>query len=681
MTGLAESLVDVQVLEEGRHVLCWGGADFSALVEQVAAESATALASGQPSPGAGRPRGSHLLRRHCPAKRRCGVRSRSRRPGRRIRGISSPRNGSNDAADELPLSPRAPATAGSPTTLLPACLPAMPPFRFARLVIGVALGAATVAGAAEPRIDLTPEEHAWIDSHPVIRVGHDPSFAPYAIATDAGEIVGIDPDFLAIVAKRTGLRFVHETRRSWAETLGAFKAREIDLLGSVGAAPERESYMRFTVPYITAANGIVTRNDTPYLFDLRDLAGRTVSVPRGYVGLLDELRRSAPGHRLVEYDDPPACYRAVAQGEVFASVGNVANAAYIVKTSGLGNLHLGSVPAVAQGIHFGVRQDWPELVAIMNKVIASVTADERMQINDRWIPMDYRQDRWWVVAFRIAAGVAGVAVIFFLVLFFSNRRLASELATRRRIQAELEATRDQLASVSQEKSELLRMVAHDLRSPLTGVILGADILKADGGRDPRIFHEVLDQVRVTAQQMIRLTEDLVDVQALEEGRHVFHWGEVDLSALLHQAVAELSERAARKLIRLRIRTGAPTMPIWSDGSSLRQVVDNLITNAIKYSPSETEIIVHLSRRGERVELRVSDQGPGISEEEQRRLFRKYARGRAQPTGGEKSTGLGLWIVQRMVVGLQGEVRCESEIGRGASFIVTLPGGRACPPAV
>jgi polar amino acid transport system substrate-binding protein len=552
----------------------------------------------------------------------------------------------------------------------------MSPFVLARWVMPALLCVTVVWGAKtgspEPVINFTPEERAWIAAHPVIRAGHDPSFAPYAITDENGNIVGIDPDFLELVTKRTGLQFRHESRENWAAMLEAFKAHEVDVLGSVGSAPERASYMALTASYTFAANGIITRNNTPYLFDLRDLSGRTISVPRGYVGLLEELNQRASGHRLVEYDDPLACYRAVSRGEVFASIGNVANAAYVIKSKGLGNLRLSSIPTVSQGIYFGVRKDWPELIGIMNKVFASVTPSERMQINDRWIPMDYRHDRWWVTAFKVAAGIAGVAVVFFLVLFFYNRRLASELAERRRIQRELEETHRKLARVSEEKSELLRMVAHDLRSPLTGVVLGTDMLKADGGHDRRMFHDMLDQMRTTAQQMIRLTNDLVDVHAIEEGRHVFHWTDVDFSALLQETVAGFAERSARKSIRLRLHTEEPVMTIHSDAAALRQVADNLISNALKYSPSHTEVAIDLLRNGDGLVLLVSDQGPGISEEDRQRLFQKYARGHAVPTGGEKSTGLGLWIVQRIVAGLHGQVRCENGRERGATFIVELP---------
>ena len=533
--------------------------------------------------------------------------------------------------------------------------------------------AETPPNPAAPSLAFTEPERAWIAAHPVIRVGHDPTYAPYSFPDGKGNIIGIDPDFLALIAKRTGQQFKNEVRRDWSAMLAAFKAHEVDVLGSVGSSPERESYMTYSVSYTLAPNVIITRNDSPYFFDLRDLAGRTVAVPRGYAGLRNDLNELSPGHRVVEYDDSLACYEAVARGEVFASIGDVANASYLIKQHRLSNLRLGSVITASSEIFFGVRKDWPELLSIMNKAIADFTPLERKEINDRWIAIDIRQDQWWVVAFRVAAGIAAVAVFVFLLLFLHNRRLASELEQRRQIQTELEETRDRLARVNEEKSELLRMVAHDLRNPLTGILLGTDLLKMmDPSEGKKIYDDTLDQIRGTTTQMIHLTNNLVDVNVLEDGRRPYGSVEVDFANLLHETVAAFSETAARKRIRLTVQVDEPVPGIRSDAMALRQVCDNLLSNALKYSPVNSVVTVGLSRSDAGVRLRVRDHGPGISAGEIENLFQKFVQGAAKPTGGEKSTGLGLWIVQRIVTGLHGRVWCESVIGQGATFIVELP---------
>jgi ABC-type amino acid transport substrate-binding protein len=330
-----------------------------------------------------------------------------------------------------------------------------------------------------------------------VRVGHDPTFEPYAIKDEhTGQIVGIDPDYLALFAARTGLKFQNEVRHDWPAMIDAFKSGEIDLLPSLGYAPAREAYLIYTKSYCFAPNVIITRNDAPYLFSLSELKGRTIGIPRGYTGLRHDLNESAPGNMVVEYDDSLACYRAVEHGEVYATVADVASAAYLIKTNHLTSLRLGSVLSASSDIYLGIRKDWPMLVQIINKVLASITPEDRLRINSRWVAVDYAADWRWAAAFRIAAGIAVVAVLVFLFAFYHNRRMARELGERRRIQAELEQARDRLVRASQEKSELMHMVAHDLRSPLTAMQLGVELLQ----RDPPMTGPTLASVLVRLRE-------------------------------------------------------------------------------------------------------------------------------------------------------------------------------------
>lgn len=110
----------------------------------------------------------------------------------------------------------------------------------------------------------------------------------------------------------------------------------------------------------------------------------------------------------------------------------------------------------------------------------------------------------------------------------------------------------------------------------------------------------------------------------------------------------------------------------ADPNVLTQVLENLVSNAVKYSPPDRSIFVRLKQLPGTVRFEVQDEGPGLSAEDQQKLFGKFARLTAKPTGDETSTGLGLSIVKRMVEAMNGEVWCESEAGQGATFIVELP---------
>jgi signal transduction histidine kinase len=103
-----------------------------------------------------------------------------------------------------------------------------------------------------------------------------------------------------------------------------------------------------------------------------------------------------------------------------------------------------------------------------------------------------------------------------------------------------------------------------------------------------------------------------------------------------------------------------------------QVLDNLVSNAVKYSPAGTTIVISASQADGKVTVAVKDQGPGLSEEDQKKLFQKFTRLTARPTGGESSNGLGLSIVKRLAEAMNGNVGCHSVLGQGATFFVQLP---------
>jgi signal transduction histidine kinase len=133
-------------------------------------------------------------------------------------------------------------------------------------------------------------------------------------------------------------------------------------------------------------------------------------------------------------------------------------------------------------------------------------------------------------------------------------------------------------------------------------------------------------------------------------------------------------RAVAKQQQLQFKNESGPVTITTDPGVLVQVLENLVSNAIKYSPPQKEIMVRLARSGSAIRCAVEDQGPGLTAEDQKRLFGKFARLSAKPTAGEHATGLGLSIVKRMVEAMNGRVWCESEAGKGAAFVVELPGG-------
>lgn len=255
-------------------------------------------------------------------------------------------------------------------------------------------------------------------------------------------------------------------------------------------------------------------------------------------------------------------------------------------------------------------------------------------------------------------------------------RLNVELSRARR---ELEERATLLESLNRQKNELLGMAAHDLRNPL-GVIMGySRFMMTDEEPltdDQRMY---VTNIHRSAQFLLHMVEDLLDVSAIETGNLRLHPARLDLGQLVAEATRLNTPLAAAKGIDLvsRLPDQGPVLVV--DGPKLEQVLNNLITNAIKYSHPGTRVDVVLAEEPGEVLLAVCDQGQGIPAEELGQLFRPFGRTSVQSTGGERSTGLGLAIVRNIVEAHGGRIDVQSEVGKGSIFRVHLPGADGTPP--
>jgi len=254
-------------------------------------------------------------------------------------------------------------------------------------------------------------------------------------------------------------------------------------------------------------------------------------------------------------------------------------------------------------------------------------------------------------------------------LYEQITRLNNELVA---MQRELARKNAKLTRLNEQKNQLLGMAAHDLRNPLHAILSYSDFLLEDAfdvlDEDQREF---LSIIQSSTEFMASLVNDLLDVAKIESGKLTLNLQPTDLSALVEAKVALNEPLAVNKHIRLRRSVNVlPTMI--ADPAKIEQVLNNLISNAIKYSPPDTTVDVQLSRDGERAVLAVQDRGQGIPEEELDALFQPFETTSVRATGGEKSTGLGLVITKRIVEGHGGSISVKSRVGEGTTFTVKLP---------
>lgn len=544
---------------------------------------------------------------------------------------------------------------------------------FKRMAIAVAAPALLWGGepaedAKAKTIDLTAEEKAWIAAHPTIRVGFDGAWPPFSATEKDGSCVGIDADLLKLIGERLGVAFTFVTADSWPAIYTAAQGGEVDMLAGTAQTVERAEQFSFTEPYFSFPVVIVTRNDEPILWSMIDLAGRRVVGVRGYVATT-EITRQYPTIQVTVAESVREAMAMVSHGKADAFITNLPNASFVAKTEGLTNLKISGVVPDRFDLRYAVRRDWPELAALLNRAIAALDEADRQAIVHPWIRVDYAKVIRWDVVWKTSLAVLGILGLVIGAIGYHNRRLKRELVERIRLQNEIKEAHDQLLQLNEEKTELLQMAAHDLRGPLTSMQLVVDSsLRLGAIPSARALEMVEKQIR----QMTSLLNDLLDAEALEHGRRDFKIEPVDPAATLRAALVAAEPAANHKSIRLDLMgIDEGVAHVGADATALRQIIDNLISNALKFSPRESTVKIALVQRNQQVRLEVHDQGPGVAAEETERIFGKYARGSARPTGGEKSTGLGLAIVRQLATGMNGRVWCESRPG-GGLFVLVLP---------
>ncbi len=229
---------------------------------------------------------------------------------------------------------------------------------------------------------------------------------------------------------------------------------------------------------------------------------------------------------------------------------------------------------------------------------------------------------------------------------------------------------DALKKLNEMKNKFLGIAAHDLRAPLNGINMATFLLTQEG-LDKKTAMEMLERIKRISGEMTNLINDLLDVTVIESGNLKLDIQQHSLCDILDKRLEIMKMLASNKKIKINKQI-SEVNEVMVDIDRIGQVIDNFITNAIKYSQTETEIIISIFPDGEDVCLSVKDQGPGIPEKEIEDLFGEFKKTSVKPTAGEASVGLGLAICKKIVKSHKGTIGVHTEEGEGSTFYFNIP---------
>ncbi|MFZ2725299.1 MAG: ATP-binding protein [Methylococcaceae bacterium] len=248
-----------------------------------------------------------------------------------------------------------------------------------------------------------------------------------------------------------------------------------------------------------------------------------------------------------------------------------------------------------------------------------------------------------------------------------NKSLEDKVLSRTQ---ELANKNQQLEQLNHEKTEFLSIASHNLKNPLATISSFTKLIKHCNNQDKLLKYNHI--IEVSATRMFVLINNLLDTDKIESGTIEIHLVELDLLYLVQSLLVTHAKHAEDKNISIEINTDKEAYLVLSDSFLLSQILDNLLSNAFKYSPINNTVTISLFRKCDKVSIVIQNQGQGLKEKETEKLFLKFSRLSTKPTAGEHSTGLGLYIAQKMAMLLNTRIEYDCYLRQNPRFSLELP---------
>jgi len=535
-----------------------------------------------------------------------------------------------------------------------------------RRVLALILGlfvVAVVAGTESP----SPEARKrWVAAHPTLRIGIDPQQG-----SEAGEGWGnpLVSQYLELVSRHTGLRFVTVRMKSWEDAVRAFDDGRIDMLPSLSdrlLAADVGDRALVSSPFYVGRTVIISRTVGPATLDMHALEGRTVAFKGG--GAYESwLRREHPAITRLPLADIHQVLAAVESGIADAGIGvDVAYHPIVRRDYALSLRIAGNVTEMPVAARVAVHKNAPELLAIIDDSLHGIGPEENRAVIERWLETAYLRAPTLsqvASAYRIEIGL-GVALILALVFALWQLRRA-QLASHRG---------------ERQKTMLLAVMSHEVRNAVNAVVSSIELLSRTSLEGPQ------RDLMAIAQSSSRSLQNLLK-SALDYSRSESEGFTPDLIACDAVGIARdviEGQRAAIDQKGLDVRLDLPmgALPwLLLDETRLRQLMENLLSNAVKFTEQGHVGIALWQTASEatgevrHLVVEVFDTGIGVPPERQRELFRPFSQAHGAHSKRMGGTGLGLGICAEIVRHLGGRLELSSDVSVGTAVRIELPTSR------
>ncbi|HCF2412915.1 ATP-binding protein [Pseudomonas paraeruginosa] len=536
---------------------------------------------------------------------------------------------------------------------------------------------------SDNRIALTPRENRWLADNPRIKVVLNGSLGALGQFDQNGKAVGIGPDYLELVSRRSGLHFDYVAARNYTELDQAMARGDALLSPVMSPTPALSDSIELLPPYlqssviVLAAKGSPRPGGNDQVHHLSELEGQRVAVVSGYF-LESEIRTHHPRIRLAVYPTLVDALRSVDEGINDSFVGSDYAARFVVTQRFDNRLRVtGVLDEYSRPVSLAVQAPEKELYSILEKAQLSVTPEEISELIRKWEPRYLSiKGSFWRDYRQLILQIVGVFLLLVAISIVWGLYLTRQIRRTRQAEQKAEAA-------NQAKSIFLSTMSHELRTPLSAVI-GLQELALRQADQGVLDKESLVAAQTAAQGLLLLIGNVLDLSRIESGKIDSTPKAVALKALMEEIAGLVDGLARQKQLALTTELhGEVDTWVTVDPLHLKQITFNLLSNAIKFTErGGVTMRVSGTRRSQHlhVQLDVIDTGIGVSAEDSAKLFQPFAQVESAQAGQAHGSGLGLNITRRLVEHMGGHIALQSEPGKGSHFSVTLELPLAAPPA-
>lgn len=540
------------------------------------------------------------------------------------------------------------------------------------VVLVVTLMFAPISSGFDNKIIFSDAEIEFIRTHPVIIIGVDPAFVPFEFIDGNGDYVGITADYLKLISEKVGIKMQVAKNLDWSEVYDLAVEGKIDMLPAVSRTTEREAHFLFTDPYYFFQRVIVVKDTEKSINGIEDLKGMTVAVQRNSSHHSDLLEY--PDIKLSLYQSSEGALSAVARGDEAAYVGNMATSNYMIRSSGITGLKFINFKSEERmSLHMAIRKDWPELVSIMNKALATIDEDQKIAANSKWIGLDTTFDYWPIIRGVLMAGL--VVLFIFMISGYWIVKLRREIEKRKIVEVDLIQAKNEAEVANQIKSSFLARMSHEIRTPLNAITGMAYLMKKT--EITMTQHMYIEKITQASSNMLSIINDILDFSKIEAGKIDIEHIPFSLDQVFQEVINIVSHKVEEQGIGISFKKD-PRIPEYFIGDPVRikQILINVVNNAVKFT-NEGEVHIDarmIAQEGKiyHVSFTVKDSGIGMNSEQVEHLFEPFSQADSTINRRFGGTGLGLSIVKSLVDLLSGDVQVFSKLGEGSTFIINLP---------